>query len=309
MRRSLVVVLLVSLASVWVGSVPAVGAPRVVVRSYVGTTATGGTIRLFTKVRDGIVRFQAIGLEDTATCDDGSALTFAHGVDRSPHGVPMDGTSVALQETTFAEAFTLTGTIGTRVASGTITHLFASLDPNEDAQLCSTGELTFTAERELADAPVDASALLVVDGPSGSSLVGLAPPAREDVSAATALRERLRNYEGTTSASMPIFLTTAKTATAVELRELGFSWHLDCEDTISSVDLGFFIFFAGEIVQDERISYGASAPEIALHIDGRLGAHRGAGTTSITMPALTEDLQAQACRSGDLTWTAERVTR
>jgi hypothetical protein len=108
---------------------------------------------------------------------------------------------------------------------------------------------------------------------------------------------------------MPIFLTTAKTPTAIELRELGFSWHLDCEDAISSVDLGFFILFAGEIVQDQRISYGASAPELALHIDGRLGVHRGAGTTSITMPALTEDLQAQACRSGDLTWTASRIPR
>jgi hypothetical protein len=42
-------------------------------------------------------------------------------------------------------------------------------------------------------------------------------------------------------------------------------------------------------------------------VNGRLGPHAGDGTTSGVVPALTADLDAQACRSGELTWRAWRI--
>jgi hypothetical protein len=92
----------------------------------------------------------------------------------------------------------------------------------------------------------------------------------------------------------------------VVLHELGFGWDLACEDA-STISMGFFILFAGEPLEPGRVDYDAVAPEIALHVNGRLGPHLGSGTTSIVIPALTADLAAQACRSGDVTWRAWRI--
>lgn len=44
-----------------------------------------------------------------------------------------------------------------------------------------------------------------------------------------------------------------------------------------------------------------------MHVNGRLGPHSGSGTTSVAVPALTADLQAQACRTSELTWDAWRI--
>jgi hypothetical protein len=217
----------------------------------------------------------------------------------------MDGRTLGLDLLGFSDSFEVNGTLGTRHGSGTVTHLFAALDPQEEPQLCTTGELTWQAERTETFRPLPASSAVVTEtrqGATETAYLGTRAPA-----GASALRERLRSYEGETSTGHPVFVATAKTATHVELRELGFGWHLACDDATSSIDLGFFILFGGEILEDGQVHYGSSDPEIALHVDGRIGLHRGAGTTSVTIPALTEDRQAQACRSGELTWTVERV--
>jgi hypothetical protein len=101
-------------------------------------------------------------------------------------------------------------------------------------------------------------------------------------------------------------IATGKRDGTVQLFDLGIGWELTCEDA-SSITLGFFILFAGEPLEPGRLDYDVSAPELALHVNGRLGPHAGEGTTSGVVPALTADLEAQACRSGDLTWRAWRT--
>jgi hypothetical protein len=299
--------LLLALVTVAVTSVlapPSALAARRVFRVYEGTTSAGGRIVLIASVRDGVVRFQGVGLEEIATCDDGTTPAISHGLGFEPRGLPIDGRTLDLELLGFSDSFEVDGTLGPRRGTGTVTHLFAALDPSEQPQLCTTGELRWQVERTDTFSPLSSSSAVLTETRAGvteTAFLGGAAPA------AAALAERLRSYEGQTSTGHPVFVATAKRATHVELRELGFGWHLACDDATSSVDLGFFILFGGEILEDGQVHYGSSDPEIALHVDGRVGVHRGAGTTSVTIPALTEDRQAQACRSGELTWTVERV--
>ena len=285
---------------------PAAAAARIL-RVYEGTTSAGGTIVLFSTFRDGVTRFQAVGLEDAATCEDGTSVSFAHGFDLSPRGIRLEQGQLEVEHVGFSDAFFLAGTLGTKTGSGTITHLFAALDAAEEPQLCTTGELTWTVQRvPLANlrGPAGAIVTKVVDGVIESSrLAGSGVPLR---STHAPLRERLRTYEGRTSARQPLFIITARRPEGVVLIELGFAWDLACEDG-GAVGLGFFILFAGEPLELGRVDYDVSAPEIAFHVNGRLGPHSGSGTTSAVMPALTADLQAQACRSGVQTWEAWRI--
>jgi hypothetical protein len=285
---------------------PAAAATRVL-RVYEGTTSAGGTIVLFSTFRDGVTRFQAIGLEDAATCEDGTSVPFGHGFDLSPRGVRLEQGQLEVDHVGFSDAFFVAGTLGTRMGSGTITHLFAALDAAEEPQLCTTVELTWTVQPvPLAnlDKPAGEIVTKVVGGVTETSrLGGSGVPLR---STHAPLRERLRTYEGRTSARQPLFIITARRPEGVVLIELGFAWDLACEDG-AAIGLGFFILFAGEPLDLGRVDYDVSEPEIAFHINGRLGPHSGSGTTSAVMPALTQDLQAQACRSTVLTWTAWRI--
>jgi hypothetical protein len=285
---------------------PAAAAARVL-RVYEGTTSAGGTIVLYSTFRDGGTRFQAIGLEDAATCEDGTSVPFGHGFDLSPRGIRLEQGQLDVEYVGFSDAFFLTGTLGTKMGSGTITHLFAALDASEEPQLCTTGELTWTVRRvPLAnlEGPAGTIVTKVVDGVTETSrLGGSGVPLR---STHAPLRERLRTYEGRTSARQPLFIITARRPEGVVLIELGLAWDLACEDG-GAIGLGIFILFSGEPLDPGRVDYDVSEPEIAFHINGILGPHSGSGTTSAVMPALTQDLQAQACRSSVLTWNAWRI--
>jgi hypothetical protein len=276
-------------------------------RIYEGTTSAGGTIVLFSTVRDGVTRFQAVGLEDAATCEDGTTVPFGHGFDLSPRGIRFEQGQLDVEHVGFSDAFFVDGTLGTRMGSGTITHLFAALDAAEEPQLCTTGELTWTVRRATLvreEGTAREVVTKVVDGVHETSWpAGSGVPLR---ALAAPLRERLRSYEGRTSDRLPLFIITARRPEGVVLIELGFAWDLACEDG-GAVSLGFFILFAGEPLDLGRLDYDSGGPEIALHVNGHLGPHSGSGTTSAVMPALTSDLQAQACRTSDLTWHAWRI--
>ena len=271
-------------------------------RLYQGTTSDGGTVVLITSVDDGAVRFQALGLSATTTCEDGSTLAMDRGIDLSPDGVPVDPAALEVTEVTFADAFSLTGRLGSKAGGGTVSLIAATLDLDEEPQRCTTGELQWSASRiPLAgDATLDA-AVRIVDRSTGvTTLIGpaLATSARP--------AERLRNYSGRTSTGHPMFVVTQKRPEGIVMHELGIAWHLACDDG-QALDLGFFIFFAGEPLEPGRLDHDVSAPELAFHVNGRLGSHTGDGTTTSIVPALTEDLGAQGCRTGDVTWRAWRT--
>ena len=311
LRRSGALGVLVMVIGAMLGPAPALAADPPVLRSYEGTTSAGDAIRISTTARDGVVRFVAVGIEGSASCDGGTTVAFAHGLDLGPRGVVLTGGRLDLKGVFFSEATFLEGTLDSRVGAGTVTHLFAALDTAEEPMLCSTGELTWTVDRIMdrtaartLERLVARADTLVIERSNGVREISrLGPVVDRD---AIAVRERLRSYEGRTAAHQPLFVVTSKRSEGVVLLELGVAWELACDDG-SAIGLGFFILFAGEPLDPGRVDYHVTAPELALHVGGRLGLHSGSGNTSSVVPALTTDLQAQACRSGELGWRAWRT--
>jgi hypothetical protein len=307
-RRSATLGVLAMTAAAWLIAVPgSAAADPPVLRTYEGTTSAGDAIQIFATARRGVARFQSVGLEGTATCEDGSTVAFAHGFDLGTPGIPIVEGALDLENVGFADAFFLAGTLGTRMGSGTLTHLFAALDAAEEPQVCTTGEITWSVARVFGIGDEAAGPILTVETAGvveTAALPGATAPA-PGTSTPLAV-ERLRSYEGRTSARFPMFAVTSRRDGGIVLHELGVGWELACEDG-SSVALGLFIFFAGEPLDPGRIDYDVTAPEIAFHVNGVLGPHAGEGTTTGILPALTPDLGAQGCRSGDLTWTMWRT--
>jgi hypothetical protein len=302
-----VLALLATVATAWLAQPVPAAAARRVDRAYEGTTSAGGTIRLFTSARDGVVRFQGLGLEDAASCDDGTSISFGHGFDLSPRGPLVTESALHVEQTGFSDAFFLEGTLGSKAGSGTVTHLFAALDATEEPQICTTGELTWSVERVPLSALGRAGTELTttLDGveetlaiPGSADTIRLGDDARA--------REHLRSYEGRTSARQPLSFVTSRRPQGIVLLDMGVAWDLACDDG-TAFGLGFFILFAGEPLEPGRVDYDVAEPGLAFHVNGTLGAHLGSGTTSSVLPALTADLQAQTCRSGDLTWQAWRI--
>jgi hypothetical protein len=310
-RRTITLTLVaVAIASVLGPLTPASASGRAkAIRVYEGTTSDGGTIVLFTSVRDGTVRFQGVGLTTDAACADGTSLPVENGLDLSPRGLVMDGRTVDVERIFFSDAFFLSGSLGPRSGTGTIRYVVADLDMSDGPQLCMTGDLSWTVSRS-ADAttvrPVDAGAVLVREVPGGTWSAALVPGEGPPATTAASRAPRLRNYEGAMSSGDPMFVVTERRPGGVVLNELGLAWELDCDDG-SSIGLGFFIFFAGEPLEPGRLDHDISAPMLGLHLHGTLDGHLGGGTTSTIVPALTADLDAQGCRTGDLTWRAWRI--
>jgi hypothetical protein len=49
------------------------------------------------------------------------------------------------------------------------------------------------------------------------------------------------------------------------------------------------------------------SPAEALHLHGELDAHSGSETLALILPIITDDLQAQLCKSGEQTWELWRT--
>jgi hypothetical protein len=302
MRTPLVAIVVLFLGA---GAVPAAARPPVV-REYEGTTSAGDVIRMIAIAEGGEVRFQGVGLEGSAPCEDGTAPPFSHGIDAGTDGIPLEDGALDVHDVAFSQAFFLSGTLGARAGSGTITHLFAALDAEEEAQLCTTGELTWTVVRVPVTGVAGRERAVLTSSFDGETERASLDPGGAARFAPSPAAPKLRSYEGRTSGGLPLSIATGRRDGAVQLFDLGIGWDLACDDA-SSITLGFFILFAGEPLDPGRLDYDVSAPELAFHVNGRLGPHAGDGTTSGVVPALTADLDAQACRSGELTWRAWRI--
>jgi hypothetical protein len=304
LRRSVVVLVALTAAAAVLAAVPAAGTTPRRIRAYAGETSAGGEIVFRTSVRDDRVRLLGVGLEGTITCEDGSSSEFAGGIAWGG-GLPMPDGRIDVEDVFLNDALLIHGRLGMHRGSGTIESLGAALDASEQPQICTTGELTWSVER------VSGRAARGLAGPGVATLTGDGVTKTFRVSPADGRSRaptdgRLRSYEGRTSARDRLFVATLKRPDSVSLVELGFEWGLACDDQ-SEIGLGFFILFAEEPLEPGRLDYDLSAPEIALHVHGRLGLHAGEGTVSAIVPALTGSLTAMGCRTGDLTWTAWRT--
>lgn len=116
-----------------------------------------------------------------------------------------------------------------------------------------------------------------------------------------------RIYKGKTSQGQSIEAHTNRRAGGWGLKELGFGANLTCEDG-QEIDLGEADFWIPPLPPGEhnRISIDEVDPYEGLHIHGRIGPKHGSGTIEVILPALTKHEKAQACTSGEQTWTIKR---
>jgi hypothetical protein len=307
MKRLIVLVTVLAAAAVLVTPLPVAAAGHARTRAYAGQTSTGDPISIVTSVRDGVVRLRQFTLEGTKTCEDGRSVSFGSGFHFGRQGPVIPDAQLTFEDVSIIDAIFLSGRLGAHGGSGTISHLSAAFDTMEQPQICTTGELTWTVERAVARSvatPQSAAvATTVADGVTKTAWLGGAPPAPSSPQASGA---RIRSYEGRTSNRDPLFIATIVREGSVALLELVFQWPLQCDDG-SSFGLGFAILFGEEPQEPGRLDYDIASPDFVFHVHGRLGAHEGSGTVTAALPALTAELEAQACRTGDLTWRAWRI--
>lgn len=303
LRRPIAVIACLAAAAALLVPSPAAAASPTRIRHYAGVTSEGDAFAITTVVRAGVVRLREVSINGTAACEDGTLFEFGHGLGFAARGPLISDGQLQYEDIAFSDAFFLLGRLGSKGGSGTVTHLFAALDALEEPQVCTTGELTWQVQRVPESNAVVSDVIVtkVVDGVTSTIRFGsTTTPAAQEAEG------RIRSYEGRTSARDPLFVITIKHPETVALLELGFGWELACDDG-TSIGLGFFILFAEEPLEPQRLDYDIAAMELALHIHGGLGSHGGSGTTTTTIPALTADLHAQGCRTGDLTWRVWRT--
>ncbi len=121
--------------------------------------------------------------------------------------------------------------------------------------------------------------------------------------AATSKRYRGHLSDGS---SIQAALRRGPTGT-LRLQSLSFGAHLTCEDATTMEWFVGIGFGRGPAVVDHAVELDLVDPDMALHIHGTFGPHRASGDFRFSVPALTEDEQAQLCTTGDLTWTMRRI--
>ena len=129
---------------------------------YRGRTSQGLRITLgFARTRQGNRILRGFQLGDNLTCEDASVIEEAFGVFIYP-GAPFSGHDVSFHSIDTAMAIHMTGVFQHDSASGNLRINEAALTQTEQAQLCTTGDLTWSALR--TSAPLQAFAGYAVQG-------------------------------------------------------------------------------------------------------------------------------------------------
>jgi hypothetical protein len=122
---------------------PAQAATRI--RVYKGETSQGHGIR-FRVVRTDNGRFvREMGFGATLTCEDQTTQEWGFGYGFS-NLVPITDGAFAFDDVFEFQATHLAGEIGKLRGSGTLSITVPSLTPDEQAQVCTTGDLTWDVE-------------------------------------------------------------------------------------------------------------------------------------------------------------------
>ena len=119
---------------------------------YHGRTSQGLRIQfVLVKNHHGALLMRAVDMGLTLTCEDASTQEWVFGLSTYP-GERLSGQDLTFDSLDTSLALHITGTFGRGEASGTLRINQAALDANEQAQLCSTGDLTWTARRSVKTA-------------------------------------------------------------------------------------------------------------------------------------------------------------
>jgi hypothetical protein len=143
-RSALVIALLVSLL-ILATAAPASAAPRL--RLYRGQTSQEHRITFVVAKNDAGRFVREINLRQISlTCEDQTTLDFGFGFGFGGGQVPIIDRAVSFDELFGEQAIHLAGELGSQQGQGTLSLAMAQLTPDEQAQLCTSGDLTWTVE-------------------------------------------------------------------------------------------------------------------------------------------------------------------
>ena len=117
-------------------------------RAYRGETSAGTRIGFLIRVADdGRLSLKEMLIKVELVCEDASTIDYMSGWSFGGVGQRLEGRRLTLDFVFGAEALHLAGVFRSQTADGTYKDTMATLTDTEDAQLCTTGDLTWTADR------------------------------------------------------------------------------------------------------------------------------------------------------------------
>jgi hypothetical protein len=138
------IALLVSLLIVTMAA-PAHAVPRL--RLYRGQTSQGHNIRFVVGKTDAGRFVREMDLRGISlTCEDQTTLDFGFGFGFGGGQVPIIDRAFSFDEVAGEMAIHIAGELGSLQGQGTLSLTMAQLTPDEQAQLCTSGDLTWTVE-------------------------------------------------------------------------------------------------------------------------------------------------------------------
>ena len=319
MRRALftaIVALVVSTGALPVTAVAVRDTPEV--RYYEGPTSEGGQLHIEVTVSgDGVAWLSLLLIDGPYKCADGTEGDVETGLGWLRRGSPVIADRhLDLSENWGVIAVMGAGRIGAHSGSGTLTFLLPALTANEQAQVCTMGELTWTVERTDGEDFPFSSAVLVqrADGRTVTMPYGATRSEGTSAPAKAGLRP-IRHYHGRTSQGFRMVARTRRTDAGVALHGLTWDYVLGCDDGSENQGgdrpLSYFeeriVMPPGRLDLDRGPEPTLDQPSGVFHFHGELNAHSGSGTLAVIWPEITEDLGAQLCKSGELTWELWRT--
>lgn len=144
MRRAAIVPLAVTL-TLMLGATPATAAR---IRAYAGETSAGTKIGFRIRVgQEGHMSMKGLRFDAALLCEDATTLEYSSWWSFGGVGHRLDGRRLAFDERFLYEALHVTGVFRGQTADGAFEVTWATLTDTEEAQLCTTGNLTWTADR------------------------------------------------------------------------------------------------------------------------------------------------------------------
>ncbi|MGZ8632183.1 MAG: hypothetical protein ACXWZF_14665 [Actinomycetota bacterium] len=150
MRRFLITMRRFLIMSIAVISVLAIASPASAARfrAYRGETSAGTRIGFLIRVADdGRMSLQEMYIKVELLCEDASTIDYISGWGFGGVGHRLEGRRLALDLVFGPEALHVAGVFRSQTADGTYKDTQATLTDAEEAQLCTTGDLTWTADR------------------------------------------------------------------------------------------------------------------------------------------------------------------
>ena len=143
-------------------AVPAHAAPRL--RQYKGQTSQAHNISFFVARTDAGRFIKEMWFNVDLTCDDKTTQRVGVGYGFARNQVPITDGAFTIDEVDQGAALHVAGDLGRLQGVGTLSWAFPAFTPDEQVQLCTTGDLTWEVEfrRSIPRGKVDAPAGVAV---------------------------------------------------------------------------------------------------------------------------------------------------